>query len=123
MIFSKTNFGPTRVYVLSSISRTLYNFSTGFFSMYRGMLELKNNTNILFKNGPFANKTCCALTVLFAKMKIYFCCCNFGNKINEINRSLNFFFVRKTNGVIIVPSLYIWPSLPRGHYQSTRFLY
>ena len=29
--FSKTNFGSTGVYVLSSISRTLDNFSTNFF--------------------------------------------------------------------------------------------
>ena len=33
------NFKST--YVLSSISETLYNFSTGFFPMYRGILKLK----------------------------------------------------------------------------------
>ena len=27
LIFSKTSFGPTRVYFLGSISRTLHNFS------------------------------------------------------------------------------------------------
>ena len=34
--FSKTNFRSTGVYVLSSISKTLHNFSTGFFPVYRG---------------------------------------------------------------------------------------
>ena len=48
--------------------------------MYRGVLELKNDTSILCKNDSFANKTCCALTALFVKMKIYFSRCNFGNK-------------------------------------------
>ena len=31
LIFSKTNFRPTGVYDLSSITRTSHNFSTGFF--------------------------------------------------------------------------------------------
>ena len=35
------------VYVWSSIFRTLHNFSKGFFSMYRGTLEVKNYTSIL----------------------------------------------------------------------------
>ena len=30
------------MYVLRSISEALHNFSTGFFLMYRGILELKN---------------------------------------------------------------------------------
>ena len=71
---------------LSSISRTLHNFSLRFFSMYRGILELENDTSILDKNNSFANKTCCALTALFIKTKIYFCRCNSGNKqINKIS--------------------------------------
>ena len=74
------NFGPTEVYVLSSISRTLHIFSKGLFSMYRGILELKNNASILLKIGTLANKTCCALTALSVKTKIYFCCCKSGNK-------------------------------------------
>ena len=80
LIFLKTSFGPTRVYVLGSISRTLHNFSTEFFSMYRVILELKNDTSVLRKNGSFANKTYCGLTALFLKKKIYFCRCNFANK-------------------------------------------
>ena len=36
------NFVRTGVFILSSIFRTLNNFSTGFISMYRGILELKN---------------------------------------------------------------------------------
>ena len=92
MIFSKTNFRLTRVYVLSSISKTLHNFSTGFFAMYRGILELKNDNSILRKNGSFSNKTCCSLTALFLKTKIYFCRCNFVNK--QINKnSWHCFFV------------------------------
>ena len=35
------NFRPTGVYVISSFSKTLNNFSTGFFPMYREILELK----------------------------------------------------------------------------------
>ena len=66
------NFGPTGVYVLSSITRTLDNFSTGFFLMYRGIFELKSDTSILRKNISFANKTCCALTAMFLKTKSYF---------------------------------------------------
>ena len=60
--------------------QNLFHFSTGFFSMYIGILELKNGTSILRKNGSFANKTCCALTALFVKTKSYFCRCNFGIK-------------------------------------------
>ena len=85
LIFSKTNFRSTEVYVLSSISKTLHNFSTRFFPMYRGILELKNDTSILRKNGSFSNKTCCGLTALFLKTKIYFCRCNFVNK--QINKN------------------------------------
>ena len=48
--------------------------------MYRGILELKNDTSILCKNGGFPKKTSCGLTALFVKTKIYFCCCNFANK-------------------------------------------
>ena len=63
---------------------------TSFFhrilSMYRGILELKNYTRILRKNGLFANKTCCGLTALFVKTEIFFCRCNFANKqINKIS--------------------------------------
>ena len=85
LIFSKTNFSPTGVYVLSSISKTLHNFSTGFFPMYRGILQLKYDTSILCKNGSFSNKTCCGLIALFLKTKIYFCCCNFVNKQTNKN--------------------------------------
>ena len=79
------NFRPTGVYVLSSISETLYKFSTGFFPMYKGILELKNDTRILCKNGSFVNKTSCGLTALFLKTKIYFSRCNFVNK--QINKN------------------------------------
>ena len=79
------NFGPTGVYVLSSIYRILHNFSTGFFSMYRGVLELKNDTGISRKNGSFTNKMCCSLSALFVETKIYFFRCNFGNK--QINKN------------------------------------
>ena len=51
LIFLKMNFGQTGVYVLSSISRTFHNFYTGFFLMFRRILELKNDTSILRKNG------------------------------------------------------------------------
>ena len=78
-------FGPTGVYVLSSISRTLHNFSTGLFSMYGRTVELKNDTSILRKNGSFVNETCYALNALFVKTKIYFCHCNSGNKQININ--------------------------------------
>ena len=66
------SFRPTGVYVLSSIPKTLYNFSTGVFPMYRGILELKNNASILRKNGSFSNKTCRGLTALFLKRKFTF---------------------------------------------------
>ena len=91
MIFSKTNFRPTGVNVLSSISKTLHNFSTGFSPMHRGILELKNDTSILHKNGSFSNKTCCGLTALFLKRKIYFCRCSFVNK--QIKKFLIPFFL------------------------------
>ena len=48
--------------------------------MYRGIVELKNDTSIIRKNGSFVNKTCYALTALFVKTKMYFCHCNSGNK-------------------------------------------
>ena len=79
VIFSKMNFGQMGVYILSSISRALH-FSTGFFSMYRGILELKNDSRILRKNSSFKNETCFGLTALFVKTKIYFYRCNFANK-------------------------------------------
>ena len=78
--FLKNEFQADWVYVLSSISKTLNNFSTGFFPMHRGILELKNDTSILRKNGSFSNKTCCGFTALFLKTKIYFSRCNFVNK-------------------------------------------
>ena len=66
--------------------QNLKNFSTRFFTMYRGILELKNNTRILRKkNDSFANRTICGLTALFVKIKIYFCRCNFVNK--QINKN------------------------------------
>ena len=34
--------------------QTLHNILAGFCSMYRGILELKNDTSILQKNGSFA---------------------------------------------------------------------
>ena len=74
-----------KVYGLSSNSKSLHNFSTGFFLMYRGILELKNDTSILCKNGLFSNKTCCCLTALFLKTKIYSDRCNFVNK--QINKN------------------------------------
>ena len=50
------------------------------------MLELKKKgSSFLRKNGSFANKTCCGLTALFIKTKIYFYRCNLANKqINKI---------------------------------------
>ena len=33
--------------------------------MYRGILELKNDTSILCKNDSFASKVCCGLIALF----------------------------------------------------------
>ena len=51
-----------------------------YFSVYREILELKDDTSILRKNGSLAITTCCALTAVFVKRKIYFCHCNFGNK-------------------------------------------
>ena len=81
MIFSKNNFALVWVYVLSSISRTLHNFPTGYLSMYRGIIQLKIDSSILHKNDSFTNKTCCGLSALFVKTKIYLLfCCNFGNK-------------------------------------------
>ena len=53
--------------------------------MYRGISEQKNGTSILHKNGSFSNKTCCSLTALFLKIKIYFCLCNFVNK--QLNKN------------------------------------
>ena len=61
--------------------------------MHRGILELKNNTSILHKNGSFSNKASCGLTALFLKMKIYFCCCNFINKQIKKNSQYRFFIL------------------------------
>ena len=62
------NFGvPFKFYF-----RNFHNFSKEFFSLYRAILEFKNNAGILRKNGLFENKTCCGLTALFLKTKIYF---------------------------------------------------
>ena len=80
--------------VLRSISKTLHNFSTCFFSMYRGILEPKNNISISRKNGSFANRTCCGLTALAVKTRIYFYCCNFVNKQINKNSWYCFFFFR-----------------------------
>ena len=63
----------------------LASFFHGIFSLYNGILELKNDTSILSKNGSFANKRCCGLTALFIKTKIYFYHCNFANK--QINKN------------------------------------
>ena len=78
--FLENEFWTDEVYVLSFISRTLHNIFTGFFSMYRKLIELKSDTRILRRNGLFGNKTCCALTALFAKKKFCFYHCNSGNK-------------------------------------------
>ena len=51
---------------------------------YREILELKMILAFCAKNGSSANKTCCALTALFVKRKIYFSRCNF-----EIPRWVN----------------------------------
>ena len=76
---------PTRAYVLSSITRSIRSFFKRLFSMYRGIFELKNDISIFCKNGSFANKTCCGLTVLFIKTKINFFRYNFTNK--QINKN------------------------------------
>ena len=69
----------------NSISRTLAKNSGVYFTKYKGILELKSDTRISRKNGWFVSKTCCGLTALFVKTKIYFCCWNFVNKkINKI---------------------------------------
>ena len=39
--------------------------------MYRGIIELKNDTSILWKSGLFANNTCCGLSALLIKTKIF----------------------------------------------------
>ena len=65
-------------------SKTLHNFTTGLFSLYRGIFQLKKDTSILSRNGSCANSTCCSLTTLFVKTKIDFCCCNLANK--QINK-------------------------------------
>ena len=74
------SFRLAGVYILSSVSKTLHKLSMGSFPMYRGILELKNDSSILHKSDLFSNKTCCGLTVLFLKTKIYFCRCDFVNK-------------------------------------------
>ena len=79
--FLENEFWQTGVYVLSSVSRTLHNFSKGLFSMYRGILELKSDTSILHKNGSFANMIRCRLTALLVKTKIYIF---FNNQQHEI---------------------------------------
>ena len=58
------------------------------FSTFRGILELKNETNILRKNSPFANKKCYGMTVPLVETKIYFFLCNFANK--QIKKSCQF---------------------------------
>ena len=89
--FLGMNFRSTRVYVLSSISRTLHYFSTGFFSVYRGMLGLQNDTRILHKNVSFKSKMLQGSAALFIKMKIYFFCCNLVN--NQINSTSQYLFL------------------------------
>ena len=66
------NHVPTGVFVLRSISIILPNFSTRFFSMYRKILDLKKDISTLPKNGSFRNETCCGLTPLLLKAKVYF---------------------------------------------------
>ena len=66
------NHVPTGVYVLRSISIIIPNFSTRFYSMYRKILDLKKDISTLPKNGSFRNETCCGLTPLFLKTKVYF---------------------------------------------------
>ena len=85
LIFSNTNIGLIGVYVLSSISRIRHNFSTGAFSMYRGILELKIHASIFRRNCSFANETYFEPTALLVKTKIYFYPCNFANK--QINKN------------------------------------
>ena len=82
--FLKQNYTDWGV-CLSSISETSHNFFTRFFRIYRGILEPKNDASVLHKIGFFSNKTCCGLTALFLKTKIYFFCCNFVNK--QINKN------------------------------------
>ena len=97
------NFQPTGLHVLSSVPRTLHNWSTVFFPMYRGTLELKNHASILRKNGSFSYKPCGSLTALFVKTKIYFCRCKCGNK--QINKNCWYrFFVQTVEiGVKVGP--------------------
>ena len=90
--FLKNEYQANWVYVLSSISRTLHNISTGFFPMYRGILELKKVTITMHKNGSFSKGTCWGLTALFLKTKIYICRFKFVKKqINKI-ASITFSF-------------------------------
>ena len=95
LLFSKTNFGPTWVYVLSSISTTLHNFSTGFLSICTGILELesvsKSFETLQCFSKFFLSPQEKSLTALFVKTKIYFCCFNIENKHISKN-PLNHFF-------------------------------
>ena len=79
-------------------------FSTRFFSLYRGILELKNDTGILRKNGSFSNKTCCGLTALILKTKIYFCHYNFVNK--QINQKFLVSFFRVGCSQYVQPKIF-----------------
>ena len=75
-----------------------------FFSLYRGILEPKNDTGILRKNGSFSNKTCCGLTALFLKTKIYFCRYNFVNK--QINQKFLVSFFRVDYSQYVQPKIF-----------------
>ena len=124
--FLENEFQVDRVYLLSSISRTLHNFSTGLFSMYRGRLKLKNVTSILHKNGSFANHTCCGLTSLFVKTKIYFCRhCNFVDKQIKKIPSIVFSFSQQVEPKIFQKIFIDWKWNPRsmGTYKNVPVQY
>ena len=66
-------------FFLGSISGTFRNFSTEFFSMYRGILELKTILAFYAKIA-LSQKNVWRLDCTIFKTKNYFCRSSFGNK-------------------------------------------
>ena len=74
------NFRLTGMYVLSFISKTLHSFSNGFFPMYRGILELKNDTIILRKKWLILKQDVMRFGGTVSKNGNLLLLCNFVNK-------------------------------------------
>ena len=89
--FLENEFWLTGMYVSSSISRTLHNFSTGFFSMYREILELKHDMLAFCRKMVHSHTMYFGLAALFVKTKIYFYHCNFVSK--QISKSSCYCFL------------------------------